>query len=222
MSRFGLGMTSRYGPARLIFLDQYFSTVTAASWNTGAINLGQARGRSLVAVGLSAASGTSTPTVNSITIGGVAATLIETAAIATQYRTWLYVAEVPAESGAIAVTMAGNVDQCFVAAVYRLNNLASLTPFHTNNAGVTSGVASLSLNVPARGIALAAGIGRISGAYYAIAAGDEGMAAETGRTVSVNNSGSNFLWTGLIERDEDHIVTAGSATQRMMTAASWA
>jgi hypothetical protein len=161
-------------------------------------------------------------TINSMTIGGNAATPIQSNKSATGqdvYTAMFGLAVAAGTTATIVVTYSSTMNTGAVA-VYALYGLLSTTPFH-NNGNQTNAATSVSttLNIPEGGLAVAGsciftnnvnhtGTGLTEDADVHMesntkmfAMSDEGMTAETGRTLTV---------------------TGTTSLQRCISAASWA
>lgn len=207
---------------RLILSDQRTAAATLATWNETSVNFGQPRGLSRVIAGVYAVRD-GTAGISSISVGSDTSPteLVSVTAAGAQYKVWIFSANPNAESGTVSITYSGGSHIFHGMAVWRLNNLLSATPFHTASVGVSSGNLSTTLNIPTRGCALGVGGVRITGPYYITAAQQQDMAAQTGRSIQLNNSGSDWQWTGLTKLYQTLIGSGGSASNRALCCASW-
>ena len=97
-------------------------------------------------------------TLNSVTINGVAASLVTRATFADEIDAMIYIAEVPSgTSGDVVLTYSGGTEDESSIALYRMMNPFSATAHDTevNNNSWSAGNIAVNLNVPARGCAVA-------------------------------------------------------------------
>lgn len=152
--------------------------------------------------------------ISGVTIGGVAATVHRQDVSPVNFSTRSGIAGLAVPTGAsanIVVSLSGgNAISCAIS-VYALYDLDSTTPFAVNGSGTQTGTSvATTLNIPSRGIAIAAITSRSPGSNVTVsgltedvdvangadarvtAASLERMSAETARAVSA--SGANTGW----------------------------
>lgn len=216
MSLFGMGFTRRRSRASAQYLDAYINNASATSWNGPNIALGTPTGTSRIVAFVHLLDAVD---VTSLVIAGVTMTSVRVETLDTS-KVEMFMGVVPSASGSFSMTFSGSTRKQGLS-VYRLNDLETETPFDVKSTSAMSGAMGVNLNIPAFGTAIGSGLARASGDFRIIDAMDSLMAAETGRSISVNNSGSNFSWTGLTEIDETSLGSAGSNSIRSMITASW-
>ncbi|PPD07133.1 MAG: hypothetical protein CTY28_10145 [Hyphomicrobium sp.] len=109
----------------------------------------------------------SSKTITSVTVGGVAATLVTSTSVLT-VQSAIYIASVPTgTTGDVVVTFSAAGGGCLIA-VYALYNLRSATAFDTATDAVDGGVGSYTLNLDANIAARGVVFSSIQGAGVAI------------------------------------------------------
>jgi hypothetical protein len=193
------------------------STYTAAAQNFGTAVAGRA-----IFVVLVGKAGSAVPTgATSVTIGGVAATLIITesrnnGANTMSSSTSIWGAFVPTGTTGDVVITYNKAMQTVGMAVYRAVDLPSLTPTSTDatDLGVGATLVELNLSPPAAGFAIAGALMANGRATFASAVTTAGALA-----VSVTSVTGNATWTGMTE-DADS-VTDQTGAPALGVAACW-
>lgn len=175
-------------PPTITFLQSTNDTANLTTYTFTSQNLGTANANRYIAV---CTTQRSSPTLSSVTIGGVSATIVAQANN-TGNVAGIAIALVPTgATGDIVVTWGSSGLNCAIS-VYQIDNLLSATPFHSITDITAS--PSINLNIPASGIAL-------------------GFA-------TVQNS-SPMSWSGLTERDEgllESVIDYSSASDAFVAA----
>lgn len=166
-----LGNALVYQKREFAFLQSVNSTANLAAYTFAAQNFGAAAtNRYIIAV----INMDGTDGVTSVTIGGVAATVVATAVTGSLYVSSIAIALVPTgATGDVVIDPLASGTQCQVS-LYRATNLVSATPIATTTS--SSSNPTLNINVQAGGFAVAGGIN--------------------------NNGGAGVSWSGLTENLE--------------------
>lgn len=190
----------------LDYLQQSTSTTDAASYNFASVNLGTAASDRYIIACVASRVGSGTPTIDAVSIGGVAATPVVTQVNTSSgsNRIGIYIAAVPTgTTGDVDVTFSTTMLRCVVT-LYRATAINSATASDTDSS--TSSDPTCSLNVPAGGFAIGtACVGSTTGTYtwtgitedYDAAteaftmtsASDEFVSEQTGLTLTATYSG---------------------------------
>lgn len=164
--------------------------------------------------------------VSSVTIGGAATTLCVATPTGGACAA-IFISSAPVASGEsadITVNFSGAPYTGAWIAVWRVTNLASITPFDTDSAGSAAALSqTISLDIPVRGFAVA-GSTSLNGAIsqrYGSAAFDDFPAGEVGRSITANHSGG-VVWTGLTKISDADLSVAGGASWMYLCGASFA
>lgn len=184
-------------PARRTYVSTAVSTADASTYTFTSQNIG---GPGLIVVMAAVDPGNGTTSINSVTIGGSAATSAVSLSGDNKPIGLFYRRVTSGTTATIVVSPAGACNRCAIS-VYRITDNISDSPYHTASAsGGSNRTLSVALNIPANGIAIAgfqeeatnsvtwAGITEDVDADYETihysSASQELMSAETGRTIS--------------------------------------
>lgn len=145
-------------PTTITYNANSTDTVDRSTYTFAGISFGTTTNRNCVAV-VFGTRANSARTVTSVTIGGVSATLVETANQTTGGAdiSSMYVASgVSGTTGDIVITMSNTMLRMVVAS-YSIYNTFSCTPYNSNdNIGTTGGTLATTVNIPANGAVLGA------------------------------------------------------------------
>lgn len=186
----------------------FFSASDASSYTDTAVDLGRATPSRLIIVAISTKHNNSGQTISSVTVGGNALDpdiFRNNTGNSVNGQVAIYSGEIPTgTSGDVVVTFTGTMRCCMIG-TYRAANLASNDLFDSDPASDIDDQNSMSLNIPAGGIAIGV-CSHVSGSDSVTWSGltedddetDSGscsvasagiLAAETGRAISVTAGG---------------------------------
>lgn len=163
VSQMALTMASEGAPLpSVVFQATTFDPVGRTTYTFAGQNIGAASATRYVIAAVSLVSSASR-TISSVTIGGVAATVIPNGQVTSQsffYRTALYIAAVPTGTTAsIVVTASGACDGCALSGVWAIYDINSPTAVDSDgDTTLTSPFGVPSVNTSADGILVAAGM----------------------------------------------------------------
>lgn len=201
------------------FVDNAFDAANTATPNFGTLDFGAGAGLSRVVVAL--LGGAASLGVSSLNVSGDSSPVLIDSIHADDLWSFLYVANPGGTSGSVSLTWNKSASRAGIG-IFRLNDLASATPFHSAKGSVTNAAAnSVSLNIPQDGLAVATAAFNIAGGFRHGGACDGGMSAQTGRSISIDDSGANIVWSGLTERFDQAVETVGSNSESSLVAASF-
>jgi hypothetical protein len=144
------------GPATISYRTSSTDAVDRTTYTFASLDIGTASPTRKVIVGITTGA-TADRTISSVTVAGIAASLVDTISdfngIGTYYRAALYIAEVPTgTTGNVVVTMSGATSACGVG-IWAADGLASATA--TTTTTDTDDPFSLNINTTAGGIVVA-------------------------------------------------------------------
>lgn len=190
----------------LVYLGNNIDTNSLSTYTFASSPFGEVFSTRKIVVGVTTRiDGTLAGAINSVTVGGVAATQLVTrltAAGGNSYLAGIYIADVPSgTSGDIVITTSAAAVNCYIGFYYARN--VSSTPGDTASAGATGGTSPVTLNVDTLNgsIVIACGMNlnesfswtgvtsdnlTTSGAYRLSTASTVTTLAETPRTVSAS------------------------------------
>jgi len=199
----------------LTFLQATTNTEDLTTYTFSSQNLGDADAGRYILVAISARKAGSDPaTINSVTIGGVSATIISQIDGTDQNSNVVgyAIAKVPTgTTGNIVVTFAAGMVRCVISA-YRITDLSSTTPYDSATSTATDPTGSI--DVPAGGFAVANAISNFQGSVsfsgltedasgtlesyvtYGFAS-DTFVSAQSGLSITANFSGSSSRPLGM-------------------------